>query len=70
MESVIKALVGLKILGLVLFAVVLAISLGYTFIVGPDDPESEHGSTAVCNDGTVLEPPWNVCGEEHGYLDH
>lgn len=70
METVIKALVGLKLVGLVLFAVVVAVSIVYTLAVGPDDPESTQGNTAVCKDGTVLSPPWNVCGEEHGYLDH
>lgn len=70
METVIKAIVGLKVVGLVLFAVVLAVSIVYTLAVGPDDPESTHGSTAVCKDGIVLSPPWNQCGEEHGYLDH
>ncbi|MFE2530434.1 hypothetical protein [Streptomyces sp. NPDC059371] len=70
METVIKVIVGLKVVGLVLFGVVLVISFGYTLVVGPDDPESTHGHTAVCKDGTVLTPPWNVCGEEHGYLDH
>ncbi|MFF0136752.1 hypothetical protein ACFYRN_09925 [Streptomyces sp. NPDC005227] len=70
METVIKAIVGLKLVGLVLFVVVLIISVAYTFAVGPSDPESTHGTTAVCTDGTVLAPPWNVCGQEHGYLDH
>lgn len=70
MESVIKALVGLKVVGLVLFAAVLVISFVYTLVVGPADPESTHGETAVCKDGTVLQPPWNLCGQEHGYLDH
>lgn len=70
MESIIKGLAGLKLLGLVLFAIVLAASLGYTLVAGPDDPESTHGYTAVCKDGTVLEPPGNVCGKEHGFLDH
>lgn len=70
METVIKAIVGLKVVGLVLFGVVLIISFAYTFVVGPDDPESKHGYTAVCKDGTVLAPPWNVCGKDHGYLDH
>ncbi|WP_328766905.1 hypothetical protein [Streptomyces sp. NBC_00286] len=70
METVIKAIVGLKLVGLVLFAVALVISFAYTFVVGPEDPESQHGYTAVCKDGTVLSPPWNHCGEEHGYLDH
>jgi hypothetical protein len=70
METVIKAIVGLKLVGLVLFAVGLAISIAYTFVVGPDDPESKHGYTAVCKDGTVLAPPWNSCGKEHGYFDH
>ncbi|MFF2205220.1 hypothetical protein [Streptomyces sp. NPDC058145] len=70
MEHIIKAIVGLKLVGLVLFALVLAVSIVYTIAVGPDDPESTHGNTAVCKDGAVLEPPWNVCGEENGYLDH
>ncbi|MFF3876011.1 hypothetical protein [Streptomyces sp. NPDC001978] len=70
METVIKVIVGLKVVGLALFVAVLAISVVYTIAVGPDDPESKHGSTAVCKDGTVLEPPWNVCGKERGYLDH
>ncbi|MEU6802517.1 hypothetical protein [Streptomyces neyagawaensis] len=69
METVIKAIVGLKIVGLVLFVVVLVLSFAYTLVVGPDDPESPHGYIAVCKDGTVLEPPSNVGGEEHGYLD-
>ncbi|WP_406841895.1 hypothetical protein ACICHK_43700 (plasmid) [Streptomyces sp. AHU1] len=70
METVVKAVVALKVVGLVLFVVVLAISFAYTLVVGPDDPESSHGYTAVCRDGTVLAPPWNQCGKEHGYLDH
>ncbi|MET7608966.1 hypothetical protein [Streptomyces avermitilis] len=70
MESVVKVLVGLKVAGLVLFAVVLVISFVYTLAVGPEDPASEYGRTAVCKDGTVLDPPWNLCGKEHGYLDH
>ncbi|MGW2573003.1 hypothetical protein [Streptomyces sp. NPDC001537] len=70
METVTKAIVALKFVGLALFGVALVISLTYTIAVGPDDPESTHGSTAVCKDGTVLEPPWDVCGKEHGYLDH
>ncbi|SED26634.1 hypothetical protein SAMN05216532_4001 [Streptomyces sp. 2231.1] len=70
MESIIKALVGLKLVGLVLFVIAVAIGIGYTLAAGPEEPESTHGSTAVCKDGTVLSPPWNACGEEHGYLDH
>jgi hypothetical protein len=70
METVIKALVGLKLVGLALSAAVLAISIIYTLAVGPEDPESERGRTAVCKDGTVLAPPWNLCGKQHGYLDH
>lgn len=70
METVIKVIVGLKVVGLALFAVALVVSFAYTFVVGPYDPESTHGRTAVCKDGTVLEPPSNVCGEDHGYLDH
>ncbi|MEU3410371.1 hypothetical protein ABZ760_03720 [Streptomyces sp. NPDC006658] len=70
METVVRVIVGLKVAGLVLFAVVLVTSFAYTMAVGPEEPESTHGSTAVCKDGTVLEPPWNVCGESHGYLDH
>ncbi|MFE9813177.1 hypothetical protein [Streptomyces sp. NPDC005548] len=70
METVVRAIVGLKAVGLVLFGIVLVMSVGYTIVVGPDDPESKQGHTAVCKDGTVLAPPWSVCGEEHGYLDH
>ncbi|MFG3017855.1 hypothetical protein ACGFZQ_04765 [Streptomyces sp. NPDC048254] len=70
METVIKVIVGLKFVGLALFGVVLVISFVYTIAVGPDDPASKQGSTAVCKDGTVLQPPWNLCGQEHGYLDH
>ncbi|MFB6955474.1 hypothetical protein ACFCYB_00200 [Streptomyces sp. NPDC056309] len=70
METVIKALVTLKFIGLVLFAIGLVISFAYTLAVGPDDPETKHGYTAVCKDGTVLAPPWNACGQQHGYLDH
>ncbi|MFJ4550323.1 hypothetical protein ACIP4X_14015 [Streptomyces sp. NPDC088817] len=69
METVIKALVGLKLVGLVLFAIGLVISIAYTLAVGPDDPETKHGYTAVCKDGTVHAPPWNSC-KDHGYLDH
>ncbi|GGS97656.1 hypothetical protein GCM10010206_70550 [Streptomyces cinerochromogenes] len=70
METVVRVIVGLKVAGLALFAVVLVTSIAYTIAVGPEEPESTHGSTAVCEDGTVFQPPWNVCGESHGYLDH
>ncbi|MGW3813439.1 hypothetical protein [Streptomyces sp. NPDC005046] len=43
METIIKVIIGLKVLGLVLFGVVLVISIVYTLAVDPDDPESRHG---------------------------
>ncbi|MEU3293003.1 hypothetical protein ABZ722_11645 [Streptomyces longwoodensis] len=70
MENLIKGLVGLKVVGAVLFLSVFAVCAVYTAMEGPEDPETQHGYTAVCKDGTVLPPPWNVCGEAHGHLDH
>lgn len=70
MENLIKALVAVKVLGAALFLLMLGVFVVSMVITGSDDPEDQHGYTAVCKDGTVLEPPWNQCGEQHGYLDH
>ncbi|UYQ63074.1 hypothetical protein [Streptomyces peucetius] len=53
------------------FAAMLAALAAWFLLNGsPGYKEPDHGSTAVCNDGTVLEPPWNSCGGEHDHLDH
>lgn len=70
MDTLFKVIFGVKAVGAVLFAIGLAIAIVYTVATGAQDPETTHGYTAVCKDGTVLPPPWNSCGEGHGYLDH
>ncbi|MFI6105827.1 hypothetical protein [Streptomyces sp. NPDC051310] len=59
---------AIMVLGLITMAAVLLFWALLNGSPGYDQPD--HGFTAVCKDGTVLEPPWNLCGPEHGYLDH
>lgn len=50
------------------FIAMLGLAIAYTLIV-PAEP-LPHEATAVCGDGTLLPPPDNKCGPEHGYWDH
>jgi hypothetical protein len=63
----------IKIAAIVLLVAVLIVGGIVTMFAGTEPPprDPEHGyTTAVCKDGAVLPPPWNTCGEDHGYLDH
>ncbi|MFD5425224.1 hypothetical protein [Streptomyces sp. NPDC127084] len=69
MESVIKILVGLKLICLVGFFAMLALALVYTTFTEP--PPLPHEETWVCRDGDVQPPSLDREGcLHHGGLDH